>query len=150
MKRFLIVDDQEINRYMLQAFLNDYAVCKCAANGKEGLRLFENALLERKPFDLVCVDLMMPEMNGIALIKKIKELEKAHEGFDVLKTKIFVITASESMWDKADLLMDHLCEDYINKPFNRENLVTSLRNNGLIKPDENQENIYQRRQEPLQ
>jgi DNA-binding response OmpR family regulator len=49
-----------------------------------------------------------------------------------MRTKIFVISASDSPWDKADLLLDNLCDDYITKPFNRNLLMASLQSNGLI------------------
>jgi two-component system chemotaxis response regulator CheY len=132
MKHFLIVDDDEMGRLMLQDFLSEFAPCDCAENGREGLAFFETALTEGNPYDLLCVDLVMPEMNGLALIRKVREIEKTHPFFKNMRTKIFVISASDSPWDKADLLLDNLCEDYIAKPFNRSLLMASLQSNDLI------------------
>lgn len=132
MKRYLIIDDDEMGRLMLQDFLSEFAPCDCAENGKEGLALFEQALLSGNPYNLLCVDLIMPEMNGLALIRKIRDLEKSHPVFNDFRTRIFVISASDSTWDRADLLLDNLCDDYIVKPFNRSSLMANLRKNDLV------------------
>jgi two-component system chemotaxis response regulator CheY len=132
MKRYLVVDDDEMGRLMLQDFLSEFAPCDCAANGKEGLAFFEKALSEGNPYSLLCIDLIMPEMNGLALIRKIRELEKTNLLFSNFRTKIFVITASDSTWDKADLILEDLCDDYIVKPFNRSSLMANLYKNELV------------------
>ena len=132
MKRYLIVDDDEINRLMLHDFLSEFAKCDLAENGKEGLNFFEKALAERDPYDLLCIDLMMPEMNGLALIRKIRGIEKTHNGAGDVRTKVFVITSSDSIWDRSDLVLDNLCDEYIVKPFCRGVLLTDLHKNILV------------------
>ena len=132
MKRYLIVDDENIGRLMLQNFLSEVAECDVAINGKEGLHLFEKAISDGRPYDLICVDLIMPEMNGLAMVRRVREFEKAHPVFSDFRTVIFVITASDSTWDKADLLLDNLCDDYITKPFSRSELMGNLYNHGLV------------------
>lgn len=138
MNKYLIVDDEEMGREMLRVFLSEFATCEVADNGIEGLILFENALLSKQPYSLLCVDLMMPEMNGLALIRKIRDLEKAHLISGETRTKIFVISASDSTWDKADLLLEGLCDDYIVKPFNRSTLMADLYKNNLVETGINQ------------
>jgi two-component system chemotaxis response regulator CheY len=132
MKRYLIVEDDEMSREMLRDFLSEFAPCEVAENGLEGLILFENSLLANNPYSLLCIDLMMPEMNGLALIRKIRELEKTHMISMESRTKIFVISASDSTWDKADLMLDGLCDDYIVKPFNRSVLMADLYKNKIV------------------
>ena len=131
MNRYLVIDDEDVSRLMLSSFLSDFAPCDNAVNGKEGLQLFEKALEEGNPYTLLCIDLMMPELNGLALIRMIRDLEKKVAVFSDFRTKIFVITASDSAWDKADLLLDNLCDDYIVKPFERTTLLALLEKNKL-------------------
>jgi two-component system chemotaxis response regulator CheY len=126
MKRFLVVDDEDMGRLMLQDFLSEFANCDVAANGKEGLLLFEKALAEGNPYRLLCVDVIMPEMNGLALVRRIRDIEKSHPVFTDFHTSVFVISASDSAWDKADFLLDNLCDDYIVKPFSRSDLMAKL------------------------
>lgn len=132
MKHFLVVDDDDMGRMMLQDFLTEFAPCDAASNGREGLSCFEMALAGGNPYGLLCIDLIMPEMNGLALIRKIREIEKNHPFFTDFRTKIFVITANDSPWDKADLVLDNLCDAYIVKPFNRNTLAADLLKNGLV------------------
>jgi two-component system chemotaxis response regulator CheY len=132
MKRFLVVDDDEMGRLMLQDFLSEFAPCDCAVNGREGLDFFERALAGGNPYDMLCVDLVMPEMNGLALIRKIRDIEKTHPFFSNSRTRIFVISASDSTWEKADLLLDNLCDDFITKPFNRDSLKADLYKYDLV------------------
>jgi two-component system chemotaxis response regulator CheY len=132
MKRYLVVDDDELGRLILQEFLSEFAPCDCAVNGREALEFFEKALEGGSPYDLICVDLVMPEMNGLAFIRKIRAIEKTHPFYTDHRTKIFVISASDSQWDKADLILDNLCEDFISKPFNRNALRANLLKNDLI------------------
>jgi two-component system chemotaxis response regulator CheY len=132
MQRYLIIEDDEMSRIMLQEFLAKFALCDVADNGLEGLILFENALLSGNPYSLMCVDLIMPEMNGLAFIRKVRDLEQAKGLDNESRSKIFVISSSDSTWDKADLLLDNLCDDYIVKPFNRSSLMANLYKNDLV------------------
>jgi two-component system chemotaxis response regulator CheY len=134
MKRFLVVEDEDMSRLMLQDFLAEFSSCDVAVNGKEGLQMFENALNEGKPYDLMCVDLIMPEMNGLALVRKVREIEKTHPLFSDFRTRVFIITSSDSTWDKADFLLENLCDDYIVKPFSRGALSGSLHSHGMVNP----------------
>jgi two-component system chemotaxis response regulator CheY len=130
MDRCLIVDDDEMSRLMLETCLSEYAHCDSAENGSEALILIENSLLGAKPYDLLCVDLMMPQMNGLELIRNVRQLEKRYmNGF---RSKIFVISASDSVWDKSELILENLCDDYIVKPFNRISLQDKLREHNLL------------------
>lgn len=132
MKRYLIVDDDDMSRLMLKEFLAEVAECDMAVNGRDGLGMFEKALSEGRPYDLVCIDLIMPEMNGLAMVRKVREVEKTYPIFTDFRTKVFVITANDSPWDKADLVFENLCDDYIVKPFSRDSMLEKLVGNQLI------------------
>lgn len=62
--KILIVDDGEHNQIMLKAILMPYGECIIAADGLEAVELFEHSLLNGTPFDLVLMDIMMPNMDG--------------------------------------------------------------------------------------
>ena len=130
MKRILIVDDDEINRMMLSNCLEKFAPCDVCGNGQEGLELFEKSCQSRWPYDLVCIDLVMPVMNGHMLLRKIREME-AEYGV-VARVKIFIISASSSPWDMADTVLDNIADDYIVKPFSNAKLKGMLEKYSLI------------------
>ena len=126
MKRFLVVEDEEMSRTMLTDILSVYAPTDSAVNGEAGLRLFEQALSSGKPYSLVCVDLMMPVMNGLALVREIKKIEADNLSFGDGHTRVFVVTSNTCPWVKSELVLENLCDDYILKPYDRARIVTSL------------------------
>ena len=131
MSRFLIVDDDEMSSMMLANFLQKYAPCDVCGNGLEGLERFDISLRNGVPYDLVCIDLAMPIMNGHVLLRKIRELEAERARTAGGRVKIFIVSASNSPWDMADTVLDNIADDYIVKPFTGRNLVTLLDKHNL-------------------
>jgi two-component system response regulator AtoC len=110
----LVVDDEKLQRTMLQGFLEKqgYEV-EAAATGQEALRLFRE-----RPFELVLLDHKMPDMNGdevLAAIKKINPLVHA-----------FMITAFGAV-DTAVRVMQLGAEDFLEKPVDLEKLLEKIR-----------------------
>jgi signal transduction histidine kinase/CheY-like chemotaxis protein/AraC-like DNA-binding protein len=114
--RVLIVDDEnEIRQYLKEALSENYRISE-ALNGKEAL----NFILKEKP-DLVISDVMMPEMDGIALTKKVKA------NVTVNHIPIILLTAKTSDEDKA-AGFDTGADAYIAKPFNIDLLQSIVSN----------------------
>jgi two-component system, chemotaxis family, chemotaxis protein CheY len=114
-KKILIVDDAPVVRLVLRNILegNGYEVVGEAANGQEGVSKFK----ELKP-DLVTMDIVMPEMNGIDALKKILESDKT--------AKVIMVTAI----DQRTYLLEAInagAYDYIVKPFEDTRIVSTLK-----------------------
>lgn len=112
MKRILIVeDDQDINK-MVQTLLrkNQYEV-EAAFSGTEAL-----LLLERRSFDLILLDLMLPGISGEEVLTKINEL---------YHIPIICVSAKDDLNIKLEL-MRYGADDYITKPFNNEELIVRI------------------------
>lgn len=122
MKRILIVDDNRNNRLFLQVLLDDYQETHPeasfeideAVNGKEAV---EKCAAET--FELVLMDIMMPEMDGIEATKLIREQDK--------KVMIIAVSAADDEERKKNIL-DNGAEDYIPKPVNADIFQTRLVN----------------------
>ena len=114
-EKILVVDDEKSMREFLEIMLRkeDYKV-SLAPNGEEVLRL-----LERDIFDLVLLDIRMPKMDGIAVLKKIKALSP--------ETVVIMITAYASA-DTAIKAMKEGAYDYITKPFKIEEIKLIIKN----------------------
>ena len=114
-EKILVVDDEKSMREFLEIMLRkeDYKV-SLAPNGEEVLRL-----LERDIFDLVLLDIRMPKMDGIAVLKKIKALSP--------ETVVIMITAYASA-DTAIKAMKEGAYDYITKPFKVEEIKLIIKN----------------------
>ena len=114
-RRILVVeDDEEIRRYLCHELGTDFHMQECS-NGKEAL-----ALVLKKAPDLIISDIMMPEMNGLELCKRIKENQ------NYCHIPVILLTA-KSMISQIEEGLDAGADDYIVKPFEmKEVLALSL------------------------
>lgn len=114
--RVLIVeDDEEMRRYIRSELDSDFRIYECT-NGREGLE----TILKEKP-DLVISDVMMPEMDGITLCRKIKQ------NININHIPIILLTAKSKAEDQIEGL-EIGADAYIVKPFNTELLRTTISN----------------------
>lgn len=135
MKRFLIVDDDELSRKILADYMSEFAECVTAPDGTVGYELFEKAILDGRPFDLICSDVLMPEVSGHEMVCRIRAREESLPIAGYIRTRIFMISASGSPKDMSEAILDNNCDDYIVKPFQRATLKTMLRKYDLIAYD---------------
>jgi two-component system chemotaxis response regulator CheY len=75
--RFLIVEDEFVARRVLTRFLQPYGTVEVAVDGEEALDAVRAAIEERAPYSLVCLDVLMPKMDGHITLEKIHELERS-------------------------------------------------------------------------
>lgn len=125
--RILVVDDEEEIRHYLKAELSDIYRISEAPNGKEAL----DHVLREKP-DLIISDVMMPEMDGTTLIKKIKS------NINVNHIPIILLTAKATQEDKAEAF-ETGADAYVSKPFNIDLLKKRIA--GML---ENRERLKQK------
>jgi two-component system chemotaxis response regulator CheY len=89
----LIVEDDFICRVVLQKLLGAYGECHVAVNGKEAVAVFQQALKTRQSYDLVCLDILMPEMDGQVALKAIRDAEESVGIYSHRGAKIIMTTA---------------------------------------------------------
>lgn len=113
MEKILIIEDEEkIARFVeLELKYEGYGVEK-AFNGREGLDL-----VRAQPFDLILLDIMLPGLNGIEILRRIRQFS------DV---PVILLTARDGVVDKVTGL-DGGADDYITKPFAIEELLARIR-----------------------
>ncbi|RUS48932.1 response regulator transcription factor [Cohnella sp. AR92] len=111
--RILIIeDDSSIVEMLRNAFSREGFLIDAAADGMEGLALFSN-----KEYDLVLVDLMLPELDGMEVIRRIRERSKL---------PILIMSAKDGDVDKA-LGLGFGADDYIQKPFSTIELSARMK-----------------------
>lgn len=126
--RSLIVDDDEIGRLMLATFLEDFGPCDQAENGQQALDLIDAATAEGNSYNLICLDIVMPVMDGTTTLRGIRERDQKQGG----RTKVFMISACSSPEDIQDAFFEGDCDDYVVKPFQREAVSQMLQRHKLI------------------
>ena len=123
----LIVDDEKIVRESLRWALGDEYQLHIAANARQAIRR-----IQQHPMDLVFLDLRLPDMNGVELLKKLKQIEPA--------TRVIIITALPKIESAVDA-MKAGAFDFLAKPFARDQLLFMVkralarRHTGLAMPD---------------
>ena len=129
--KVLVVEDEFVNRLFLQRLLSRYGQCDIAGDGLEALEAFNTAWQDSKPYDLICMDIMMPNMDGREATGRIRELEK-EMGIDGVKgVPIFMTTAL----DDVKIVMDVLREgatSYFIKPIEKKKLLEEIKKVGLL------------------
>ncbi len=130
--RILIVEDDFPNRLLLQKILAPYGECNTVIDGHEGVAAFGMAWEDGHPYDLIIMDLLMPEMNGQEAIQEIRKKEKelhvdAHDG-----VKIIILTAVVDTKSVMSAFMEG-CEAYLTKPVKPEKLAEQIQKLGLVK-----------------
>lgn len=130
--RILIAEDDMASRRFLMKFLKEYGECDITVDGAEALEAFLLSHRENNPYDLVCLDIMMPKLDGTKVLKAIREIEKDKKIETDKRTKIIMITAlndSGNVYSSFDIG----CEGYAVKPINIEKLIEVLGKLGFEK-----------------
>jgi len=121
----LVAEDNVVNQRLVSRVIGKWGhTAVIANNGKEALAALEHAALENHPFDLVLMDVQMPEMGGLETTRAIREREK-HTG---RHTAIVAMTAHALKGDRERCL-DAGMDDYIPKPIQAEDLARAIGEN---------------------
>ena len=128
----LIAEDDLASRIFMKKLLAKYGDCDVTVDGLETIDAYLTALKEKKPYDLVCLDIMMPKVDGIKVLKAIRDIEKQQGIAERERVKVIMTTALN---DKEIIMKanDLGCEGYAWKPIEIEKFLTVLRTLGLIK-----------------
>lgn len=127
----LIVEDDFTARKLLQMCLSDYGDCFIAVNGREAVEAVRQALDEGQPYDLICLDIMMPEMDGHEALRKIRRIEEERKTYGLDGVKVIMTTALDDSKDIIGAFRTG-CEAYIVKPVRKEKLLGEMQKLGLI------------------
>lgn len=114
--QILIADDEPVSRHLLQAYLHSWGYQVVAAvNGEEAWRLFEAS-----GYPMVVTDWMMPRMDGLELIRRIRATQREQYVYVILVT-------ARSRTDDVIKGMEAGADDFVTKPFDRDELRVRLR-----------------------
>ncbi len=129
--KMLIVEDDVTSQMILKRILEPYGHVDVTQDGQEGLDAFSVAFKSMAPYDLVCLDIMMPGMDGQAVLKEIRRIEEergimAGDGVKIIMTSV--------LNDAQNILraFNSQCEAYLVKPVDAEKMAKQLRRFGMI------------------
>jgi len=119
------------SRLLLRKMLEPFGSCDVAVNGKEAVEAFRQAHESAEPYALVCLDIMMPEMDGQAALKAMRAQEEA-KGLPPSRLAKIVMTTALRDLDNVTNAYRELCDGYLVKPILREKLVSLLKELDLL------------------
>ena len=132
--KILIAEDDFVSRKILNTILAPLGEVDIAANGNEAFTAVRMAIEANEPYDLICLDIMMPEVDGIMALKKIRQSE-AQKGLNPEKrSKIIMITA---LSDKSHVMAaaQANCDGFLVKPIEKDRLFDEIRKHGFDIPE---------------
>jgi two-component system, chemotaxis family, chemotaxis protein CheY len=130
--KILIAEDDYASRRYLQKLLSKFGQCDLTLDGMETLDAFMLSMDENDPYELICLDIMMPKIDGTRVLKAIREIEKQKHITDNKKVKVIMTTALNDV-EVVKKSFDFGCEAYAAKPIDEEKLIEVITKLGLIK-----------------
>jgi two-component system, chemotaxis family, chemotaxis protein CheY len=127
----LIVEDDFTSRLFLQKILLQYGEAHVAVDGEEAVIAVREALACGHPYDVVCLDIMMPGMDGHAVLDELRRIEEEH-GIRGLKGVKVIMTTALSDMDNIMGSFKGQCDAYMVKPVDTADLVGHLKAFNLI------------------
>ena len=129
--KILIAEDDFASRKFMLRFLQKYGECDITVDGMEAVDAFLIALEAGEGYDLVCLDIMMPALDGYQALKAIRDIEKEKQIPEEKRTKIIMTTALNE-GRNVSKAFELGCVAYAGKPIDQEKFENVLRKINLI------------------
>ena len=129
--KILLAEDDYLTRKAMDNFLSKYGECDVTVNGMEAVDAFMLALEEEEPYDLVCLDIMMPVMDGYQALMGLRNLEKERNIPPEKAAKVIMTTALNEE-KNVKMAFELGCTIYSGKPIDQERFDQALKKLGLI------------------
>lgn len=129
--RILIAEDDLISRKFILKMLSQYGECDVTVDGMEALDAYMLSLKEKKPYQLICLDIMMPKIDGLRVLKAIRALE-SQQGVTAQERSKIVMLSALSETEYVNTAFDSGCEAYAAKPLDTEKFKEVLAKLGFF------------------
>ncbi len=129
--KILIAEDDLVSRRLLQVLLSPYGQVDIAVDGEEATKTMKMAWEGEKPYDLVCLDVLMPKINGQQVLSFIRDSERKLGIHGLQGVKVIMTTRLDGKGNIMSAFRSQ-CDGYIVKPVGKEKLRKELVVLGLL------------------
>lgn len=130
MLKILIAEDDAISRKVLWKVLENYGDCDMVINGIEAIDAILMSITDETPYDLICLDIMMPKVDGIKVLKTIRDLEKQNA---IKKPAKIIMTTALSEQKVVEEAFANGSDAYANKPLDIDKFIEVLNNFNIVR-----------------
>lgn len=130
--KILVVDDEQVIRKFLGNVLKRYGECDMACDGKEAVDLYRAALGSGKPYDLVVMDIMMPDMDGMEATRRITRMRDESDVPGAGDSRVLMLSCLDDAEHLASAQFEAGADAYLTKPVEMQNIIEALLGLGLI------------------
>lgn len=130
--KILIAEDDEISRKIITKILSRFGACDTVVDGGEAVEAFKLALEDNAPYDLLCLDIMMPDIDGQEALKQIRSIERQMGIRGSQEVKVIMLTALDDAHSVVEAYYRGGATAYLVKPIQTEKLLSELKQLGLI------------------
>lgn len=131
MVRCLVVDDDELGRELIASYLEGIAECEMAENGLQAVEMFRDAFEGGNPYDLIILDIVMPEMDGHTAAREIRMIEKEWGVSINNGVSIVVLSSLNTPSDVIQAYVSARSAAHLVKPVQPDKLLTILGKLGM-------------------
>ena len=129
--RILIAEDDETCSLILASQLKPFGTIVIVEDGEAVIKAFTTELVKQQPFDLICLDIMMPGLDGQACLRCIRAIEQAFGRIGGAGVKILMTTSINGPETIMSAFRSQ-CEGYLVKPIEQAKLVAQLAGLGFV------------------
>jgi two-component system chemotaxis response regulator CheY len=123
--KILVVDDETTSRELLRVILAPHGQVDTAEDGIAALRAF-NLAAEREPYDLICLDIMLPKMDGQEVLRNIRTIEQQRGILGGMGGVKIIMISALGDFDSVNRAFASRCTSYVTKPITREKIEREL------------------------
>ncbi|ADK82011.1 response regulator [Sediminispirochaeta smaragdinae] len=129
--KILIVEDDFASRKLMENLLKEFGDYDSVVDGEEALQAFRISLEDKTPYDLICLDIMLPKLDGQTVLREVRRIEEERGILGLDGAKVIMTTA---LGDAVNVMtaFRSQCEGYIQKPITKEKLVSMMLDLGLL------------------